>query len=424
MKAFSSTVFGASAVAGVALTNGQEYQPGNLDHYEQDIYLSKGLTLRVLATAGQKVQYSNGSESSVTMHFQPDGAAVFADERSSNPGGWVYVSNSEVAIVDGGGGVGAFYFDSSGNLFEYKMLLTGSQRNCNGGRTQWNTWISCEEDTEGRQGRAWQVDPFGERDPVLITHGSSGGAWEAFAHDTRDESVLYAFLTEDAEDGAVQRMTIVNPDYTNPWDILLEAGPVDYLYLEPIADCGETVHGTFRWSPVESEGRLNAAEHYPECEGMEIDGSNLRIVSKSLSGFITLNLDTGTYTFEYTGFEGQPDQITTVYKQDGSKMIYLTEEAHPVAAALGQQVGIYTRNQLGQYIQIMFGDGHSSETTGIAFSPDGKHLYFAFQEDGQVFDVTRTDGFSFFGPSLALPDCNQERPIRGIWKSIQQWFFP
>ena len=30
----------------------------------------------------------------------------------------------------------------------------------------------------------------------------------------------------------------------------------------------------------------------------------------------------------------------------------------------------------------------SAETTGIACSPDGKHMYFAYQQDGVVFDVT------------------------------------
>ena len=42
------------------------------------------------------------------------------------------------------------------------------------------------------------------------------------------------------------------------------------------------------------------------------------------------------------------------------------------------------------------------ETTGIAFSPNGMHMYFAYQQDGYVFDVTRTDGLSFFA-STAPP---------------------
>jgi len=78
----------------------------------------------------------------------------------------------------------------------------------------------------------YQVDPFGARETVVITHGSQGGGWEAFDLDTRNPNQLFAFLTEDVADGAVQRMTIQNPDYTNSWDVLLGNGPVDYLFLE------------------------------------------------------------------------------------------------------------------------------------------------------------------------------------------------
>ena len=44
----------------------------------------------------------------------------------------------------------------------------------------------------------------------------------------------------------------------------------------------------------------------------------------------------------------------------------------------------------------VFGYPSRKETTGIAFSPDGKHMYFAYQGDGILFDVTRTDGLTFF----------------------------
>lgn len=158
-----------------ALTSGQTYQPGNLNVFDQDMYLSQGLTTKLIAVTGQQVQYSNGAVSTAVMHAEPDGAAVFADERPENVGGWVYVSNSEVE--GGGGGVGGFTFDANGNVIDYRRLLTGTERNCNGGKTQWNTWISCEE-ADAQNGKAWQVDPFGVRDSVPITLGSSGGAWE------------------------------------------------------------------------------------------------------------------------------------------------------------------------------------------------------------------------------------------------------
>lgn len=72
-----------------------EYEPGNLEVYELDMYLSKGLTVRIIAKSGEPVTYGDGTTSSITFHTEPDGAAVFADESAENAGGWVYVSNSE-----------------------------------------------------------------------------------------------------------------------------------------------------------------------------------------------------------------------------------------------------------------------------------------------------------------------------------------
>ena len=350
-----------------------EYDPGNLNVYEKEMWLSKGLEIRLIATAGEPVVYGNGTKSPIDFHYDPDGAAVFADERpdTNNPGGWVYVSNSE----DEPGGVGAIYFDADGNIIEYKMLLTGTVWNCNGGKTDWDTWISCEED--GTDGRAWQVHPFGEFEPVAITHGSQGGAWESFAHDTRDPSKLYAFLTEDVEDGALQRQTIHNPDYSNPWEILLGQGTVDYLFLEPdFCFLCTSKTGKFQWIDDEDEARENAYDEYPSTEGMEMIGDDLILISKALEGFFRLDLDAGTYTFESTDFAGQPDQSTTVKQDDGTSLMYFTQEAHPVLGFFGQQVGIWTRNQVGEYVNILFGDEYSS---GKRFALDIGRSYCAMK---------------------------------------------
>jgi hypothetical protein len=368
-----------------------EYQPGNLVVLLEDQWLSKGMTIRKIATAGEPVPYANGQVSAKPFHAEPDGAAVFKIETGNHTGGWLYVSNSEVEA--GGGGVGAIVFDKDGNVVEYKTLLEGTTRNCNGGmqrksffslflyalslssiqeskpskivslshalltyyagKTKWNSWISCEED-EDLKGKCWQVDPFGVRDPVPITLGSGGGSWESFAHDTRDPNTLYAFITEDRAlpfDGAVQRMTIENPDYSNAWDILLGTGKVDYLFIEPSK--GNT--GTYKWIDDEAAARQNAAEEYPQAEGLLMDGNTLWVVVKLLNGFYQLNLDTGTWVFERVPFDGYPDQTALAVQEDGSKLTYWTQEEGVVQGCLGRQAGLYTRNEAGEYTNILFG---------------------------------------------------------------------
>jgi len=93
------------------------YQPGNLvQNCDLNLYVSQGMNLRVIATSGQLITYSNGAQSVNQFHYSPDGAAIFEDKRDSNPGGYVYVSNSEVDNNQGG----------VGGLCKFPQLLLSS----------------------------------------------------------------------------------------------------------------------------------------------------------------------------------------------------------------------------------------------------------------------------------------------------------
>ena len=107
-----------------------------------------GMSVKVLARAGQKVPLAGGGTSSINFHSQPDGAGIV----SLSTGGYVYVSNSELSSA--GGGVYGLYFDSSGNVSSFAKFLGGTTRNCGGGLTPWKTWITCEEFGTGQ---CWQI---------------------------------------------------------------------------------------------------------------------------------------------------------------------------------------------------------------------------------------------------------------------------
>lgn len=61
---------------------------------------------------------------------------------------------------------------------------------------------------------------------------------------------------------------------------------------------------------------------------------------------------------------------------------------------------VHARNNLGQYYTILESHVYEDETTGLAFSPDSKHLYVAYQETGLLFDITRVDGLPFNARTL------------------------
>jgi uncharacterized protein len=372
---------------------------------------------RVLAVAGEPVQYDTSrrlnlfetntnsgnvdsnnmaQESSEVFHDLPDYGTTFVDSRKGNEDGWIYLSNSEVLPKVGMnlGGVGALTFDKAGNVIDYRRVLNNSTANCGGGPTPWGAFVSCEE---FKDGRIWQVDPTGTRRAEIITLGNeTGGTFESFACDVRNLSAPQFFVTEDLRDGALHRFRPHSPDWTDPWSVLLGEGHTDYLVLNPI----DSTAGTFSWTDDLSAAKDSAATYFPHSEGMDISDSRLFFISKLNKTLITLHLDDGLYTVESTKqglFNGQPDQIQHIFQdkendEDEEELIYFTEDGSGHA-------GIHARNKQGQYYTVMqiLLEGEKAETTGLAFSPDNRFLYVAYQVNGILFEISREDGLAFYG---------------------------
>jgi hypothetical protein len=379
-----------------------DYTPGKLTVRKVGLLLSEGLDARLIATSGQKVQYADGASSAKSFHGRPDAGATFPDNRDHNQGGWVYVSNAEME-EQAAGGVGAITFDSQGQIIEYKMILEGTTKNCGGGRTSWETWVSCEE-KNGRSGHIYQVDPFGEKTAEQMVQGSEGGQWESFAYDIRDMQRPHFFVTEDHEEGALSRFTPTNPDWSNKWDILHGAGSIDYLVLT--FDSSAT-GGTFDWTSDREAAGQNANANYPHSEGIDVRGSQLLFVCKFLRMIYTLDLDNRTWyrTSTVSGlFDGQPDQLQRLL-QNTTDLLYFTEEGNTDA-------GIHARDENARFYTIMESLHYSGETTGLALSPDGRFMYVAYQDAGKLFCLWRLDGKVFGAERLDIKyhDAQQAGP--------------
>jgi hypothetical protein len=363
------------------------------------------LTSRIIAEKEQPVRYTTsnsefggfGGQSSMDFHLSPDAGATYADERARNEGGWIYVSNSEIRENTQSGGVGAFTFDKNGNVVDYRMVLTKTRANCGGGRTPWGAWISCEE--VPNIGQNWQVDPTGVRQSsVPITLGIDGGQFESFAYDVRNLDVPHFYVTEDSTRGAMQRFTPDSPNWNDPWNILYGTGTTQFLLLYPVAfgSDGYAIRGVFSWTTNRDGAKENAERFYPNTEGIDVAEHELFFVSKRFKTMYVLNLDDLTYTNSTTRsglFDGQPDQLQRILGDDSNDLLYFTEDG-------GRDPGIHCRNEVGQFFTLLESPVYNDESTGLAFSPDGMHLYFALQETGLLYDVTRTDLLPFQAKSL------------------------
>ena len=315
---FSVTTKAPSSRPESVTTKPITYHPGNLTHIENGLLLSEGLTARIISQSGEPVIYHNGQNSSRLFHGRPDAGAVFDEVRPNNAGGWVYVSNSEMRIQDppgglGNGGVGAITFDKHGNILDYSMILENTTWNCGGGKTPWDTWVSCEENP--RTGQLYQVSPFGLRDAEIMTLGQDGGRFESFAYDIRDIKDPYYFVTEDHQQGALQRFSPMSPDFSqDPWEMLHGNGTTSFLILKPKSK--KNGKKTFRWSSNRPAAKASAKRYYPHTEGIVAYNGHLFFVSKKLKMLYDLDLDDLTYsnrTVKSGLFDGAPDQLVRLF---------------------------------------------------------------------------------------------------------------
>lgn len=168
--------------------NGQNFSYGPLGLPDANgIALPAGFTSRVVATTGREV-----GNSSYVWHAGPDGGACFAQ----SDGGWVYVSNVERDL--GEGGVAMIRFDPNGGIADSRRVLSGTNRNCAGGPTPWGTWLSCEE---VYRGSVWEVDPRGINLPRQH-HAMGYFSHEAASVDPVGRTV---YMTEDNFGGGLYR---------------------------------------------------------------------------------------------------------------------------------------------------------------------------------------------------------------------------
>ena len=382
------------------------YVPGHLTQMKLGVRLSNGLDIRIIANSKRRVPFNDGTVSDVVFHERPDYGATFKipDTSKTNQGGWVYVSNSEIEKESSNGdkvsgGVGRLTFNRYGKVIGYDRILEKTDRNCGGGTTPWNTFITCEESRQSPPvGHCFQVDPFtGEMhkksDTRTVLGGSDGGSFESFAHDLRDDMLPRFFVTEDQADGALRRFTPATIDWDNPSSMLHdEKGSLDYLFLIPSNEEGR--NGTYQWTNKKSMARKSAQLYYPNAEGIDVANGILYFVSKKDEDLFILDLDRGTYERKIVREEGidvSPDQLVRLGSDDD--IMYLTEDG-------GAEAGIHGRDAQGRYFTILESPIYKEETTGLAFSPNKKHMYLAYQKNGIIFDVWRKDGKKFDGGSL------------------------
>ena len=76
-----------------------------------------------------------------------------------------------------------------------------------------------------------------------------------------------------------------------------------------------------------------------------------------------------------------------------------------------------SRDELGRFFTILESPVLTDETTGLSISPDKKHMYVAYQDNGLLFDITRQDGLTFDAQTLDVKyhSTSSSRRLNSQW---------
>ncbi|MCX4822934.1 PhoX family protein [Streptomyces sp. NBC_01142] len=347
--AFGGTLWRGAAHADPAQPGAGPYGAlGSAD--ANGIQLPGGFTSRVVARSGQTV-----SGTAYTWHNAPDGGACYTDGS-----GWIYVSNSE---INPSGGAGAIRFSSSGAITGAYRILSNTRQNCAGGKTPWNTWLSCEEVSLGY---VYEADPWG------VNAAVRRDAMGRFKHEAAaaDPVRQVIYLTEDESNGCLYRFV------PTTW------GSLAFGTLQ-VLKAGTATSGSFTWanvpdpdgSPTATRSQVSGSKKFNGGEGCHYADDKVWFTTKGDNRVWQLNLTNSTYELAYDdSLVSGSAPLTGVDNITGASSgdLYVAEDGGSMEICI-----ITPDDVVAPFLRINGQSG--SEITGPAFSPNGTRLYFSSQ---------------------------------------------
>ncbi len=234
-------------------------------------------------------------------------------------------------------------------------ILSGTNNNCAGGRTPWNTWLSCEEVSLGR---VFETYPLGG---TAVARPAMG----RFKHEAAaaDPVRRVVYLTEDETDGKFYRFV------PTTWGDL-SAGTLQVLRA------GTATSGTFTWatvpdpdgSPTPTRQQVSGAKTFNGGEGCHYADDTVWFTTKGDNRVWQVNLAAGTYELAYDDNLVSPGTapLTGVDNITGSTAgdLYVAEDGGNMEICM-----ITPDDKVSVFLRITGQSG--SEITGPAFTPAG-----------------------------------------------------
>lgn len=380
--------------------------------------LPAGFQYNVIGQAGSLM--SNGQPTPI-LH---DGMAAFTYRGNRNV--WALIRNHENSGFAGSGGAvsGTSPYDPTAGGGTTTMLvdkqtrlitqsftsLSGTSRNCGGGSTPWNTWISCEETTLGplsgfakTHGYCFEVAPHLRMKAVALKQMGR------FRHEAVGVDPIsgVVYLTEDNTPAGFYRYI---PNFRGQ---LARGGRLQMLAVtgQPNADLrtGQTINASIavEWvdiadpDPASAETDLTAVY----SQGAGLGGATFTRLEGCFArpGIIDFTSTNGGnqglgQVWRYTqGSDPARGTLTLIFESPSSAVLDF-----PDNICFGPQNNMYIceDGSGSNYIRVLSPNGSLSdfaknivpgfetyELTGCTFSPDGSTLFVNAQTPGLTFAI-------------------------------------
>lgn len=320
--------------------------------------------------------------------------------------------------LPGLGGTTTFvYNEETGEIESEYLSLAGTYRNCAGGITPWNSWLSCEEDTtvpegaiEKEHGFVFEV-PASEvafiADPKPIT------AMGRFNHEAVcvDPDTGIVYQTEDQGDGLIYRFIPNVPGKLHEGGKLQALAIIDQPQLDTrnwdeVKVFKQNLLPTY-WVDIENvlspkddlryQGFEKGAARFARGEGMWFGEGELFFACTNGGP----NETGQVFRYKPSPLEGKTNEsdqpgVLELYAESPDKSILNACDNLTIApwgdVILCEDNGElnYIRgiNKEGEIYNIACNRSSNSEFAGLVFSPSGKTLFVNIQENGETLAIT------------------------------------
>ncbi|MEQ9375330.1 MAG: DUF839 domain-containing protein [Imperialibacter sp.] len=305
-----------------------------------------------------------------------------------------------------GGTTTLVYDEEKGEVVEEFMSLAGTYRNCAGGVTPWNSWLTCEEDTTKADGENIEKDhgyvfdvpaeAKGLVDPRPIK------AMGRFNHEAVavDPQTGIIYQTEDASDSLIYRFIPENPED------LHQGGKLQALAIDnrPKLD-------TRNWKERGVEQGVGYPVVWQDVDDVDSPLDDLRIRGFEAGAACFARGEGMWHTDRQIYFactNGGPKNFGQIFRYDIEKeQLELFAESEDktvlhmcdnvtiapwgevlVCEDNGELNRMHLISKDGELRQFAVNRSSKSELTGAVFSPSGKTLFVNVQENGDTVAVT------------------------------------